>query len=73
MNCLILLVYILFILIIIKKLYCFEKFPYMVSSPSKRNMSYDLRCDPYIEKKNIGPFGMSTINRYYKDKCLDLI
>ena len=39
-------------------------------SPPKRNVSYDLRCDPYIPKRNLGPWRQSTIDYYHRPKCL---
>ena len=39
------------------------------SSPSTRNMSYDLRCEPPIRKKNY-PFYGSTITPLVRPKCL---
>ena len=44
----------------------------MISSPPKRNVSYDLRCDPYIPKTYKGPWGQSTIDYYHRPKCLNL-
>jgi len=41
------------------------------SSPSTRNMSYDLRCEPIIPKKDFGIMG-SSINPHYRRKCLDI-
>ena len=38
-------------------------------SPSTRNMSYDLRCEPPIRKKNY-PFYGSTITPLVRPKCL---
>lgn len=72
MDYLILIVVIFLLLIFLNNFNCYEKFPFMVPSPPKRNMSYDLRCDPYIEKKNTGPFRESTIDHYYRPKCLEL-
>ena len=66
-------IYILFICIFFKIfLKNQEYFPFMISSPPKRNISYDLRCDPYIPKINISPWSQSTINYYYRPKCLNL-
>ncbi len=39
------------------------------SSPSTRNMSYDLRCEPKIPKLNF-LFRNSSIQPYYRLKCL---
>lgn len=50
-----------------------EHFPFLISSPPKRNVSYDLRCDPYIPKTYNGPWAQSTIDYYYRPKCLNLI
>lgn len=41
------------------------------SSPSTRNMSYDLRCEPKIPKIDL-PFRNSSIQPYYREKCLEL-
>ena len=41
------------------------------SSPSTRNMSYDLRCEPKIPKMNYF-FRNSSIQPYYREKCLEL-
>ena len=41
------------------------------SSPSTRNMSYDLRCEPKIPKLNY-LFRNSSIQPYYRKKCLEL-
>ena len=40
-------------------------------SPSTRNMSYDLRCEPIIPKNNC-LFPNSSIEPHYRRKCLDL-
>ena len=63
---------ILLLSIILIKYISIENFPFLIQSPPKRNMSYDLRCDPYIPKKNISPWGQSTIDYYYRPKCLEL-
>lgn len=63
---------ILLLSIIIIKLINTEHFPFLIPSPPKRNMSYDLRCDPYIPKRNISPWRQSTIDYYYRPKCLEL-
>ena len=47
-----------------------EHFPFYHMTPPKRNVSYDLRCDPYIPKKNLGPWRHSTIDYYHRPKCL---
>ncbi len=41
------------------------------SSPSTRNMSYDLRGEPFIPKKDFG-FMSSSIDPHYRRKCLDI-
>jgi len=41
------------------------------SSPSTRNMSYDLRCEPIIPKTNFNLMG-SSIEPHYRNKCLDI-
>ena len=41
------------------------------SSPSTRNMSYDLRCEPKIPKLDFS-FKNSSIQPYYREKCLVL-
>jgi len=46
-----------------------EGFPFYEMSPPKRNMSLDLRCEPEIPKKK-HPFHNSTIDYYYRPKCL---
>ena len=46
-----------------------EGFPFYEMSPPKRNMSLDLRCEPEIPKKKY-PFHNSTIDYYYRPKCL---
>jgi hypothetical protein len=42
------------------------------SSPSTRNMSYDLRCEPVIPKTNFG-IRDSSIEPLYRRKCLDIV
>ena len=42
------------------------------SSPSTRNMSYDLRCEPIIPKRNYGIMD-SSIEPLYREKCLDIV
>ena len=42
------------------------------SSPSTRNMSYDLRCEPIIPKHNYGIMD-SSIEPHYRRKCLDIV
>ena len=42
------------------------------SSPSTRNMSYDLRCEPIIPKQNYGIMD-SSIEPLYREKCLDIV
>jgi len=46
-----------------------EGFPFYEMSPPKRNMSLDLRCEPEIPKKKY-PFHNSSIDYYYRPKCL---
>lgn len=57
---------ILLIILLLNK----ENFPYPISSPSTRNMSYDLRCEPRIPRMNMGPWRESSINYYHRPKCL---
>ena len=42
------------------------------SSPSTRNMSYDLRCEPMIPKSNLGIMN-SSIEPHYRRNCLDIM
>jgi hypothetical protein len=42
------------------------------SSPSTRNMSYDLRCEPIIPKNQYG-IRNSSIEPHYRTKCLDIV
>ena len=42
------------------------------SSPSTRNMSYDLRCEPIIPKNHYG-IRNSSIEPHYRRKCLDIV
>jgi hypothetical protein len=42
------------------------------SSPSTRNMSYDLRCEPVIPKCDVGIMN-SSIEPHYRRKCLDIM
>ena len=42
------------------------------SSPSTRNMSYDLRGEPIIPKQNYVIMD-SSIEPLYREKCLDII
>ena len=73
MNYLLLLIIIVLIVYLVKNrknenesfMLCYE------SSPSTRNMSYDLRCEPKIPKIYL-PFRNSSIQPYYREKCLDL-
>lgn len=39
-------------------------------SPPKRNISYDIRCEPSIPYRPTGAFHQSTIYPYYRRKCL---
>ena len=41
------------------------------SSPSTRNMSYDLRCEPIIPKQHFGIMD-SSIQPHYRRKCLNI-
>lgn len=43
---------------------------YPIMSPSTRNMSYDLRCEPRIPRYDTGPFMGSSIGYYNRPKCL---
>ncbi len=47
----------------------YGRFPMMYSSPPKRNMPYDLRCMPYIPKRNF-IWNNSPYGYYYRPKCL---
>ena len=47
-----------------------ESFPFLMMSPSTRNMSLDLRCEPTIPKVNY-PFMGSSIEPKRQYKCLD--
>lgn len=61
------------ILIIIIKINNLENFRLFYQlSPVKRNMSYDLRCEPHIPKQNF-PFQNSSIMPYYREKCLNIV
>ncbi len=42
------------------------------SSPSTRNMSYDLRCEPIIPKQKYGIMD-SSIEPLCREKCLDIV
>ena len=68
-NILILLILIIILLykILNKKKESFRLF--YESSPSTRNMSYDLRCEPIIPKNNF-LFPKSSIEPHYRTKCL---
>ena len=63
--------------LIIYRKYCYsykDEEPFRLfyeSSPSTRNMSYDLRCEPKIPKTNY-LFRNSSIQPYYRQKCLEL-
>lgn len=71
-NILILLILIIILLynILNKKKESFRLF--YESSPSTRNMSYDLRCEPIIPQHNY-LFPKSSIEPHYRRKCLELI
>ena len=63
----------LILILLIFLIYIFKNYEYFPSpyiSQPKRNVSYDLRCDPYIPKRNLGPWRQSTIDYYYRPKCL---
>jgi len=52
-----------------------EYFPYRPRmrpyvSPAKRNISRDLRCEPIIKKTLVSPWGISTIQRVRRRRCL---
>lgn len=42
-----------------------------MSSPSTRNMSYDIRCEPKIPKRRF-LFGNSSIDYYYRPNCINI-
>ena len=42
------------------------------TSPSTRNMSYDLRCEPIIPKRNYAFHG-SSIEPLIRPKCLNIV
>jgi hypothetical protein len=50
----------------VESFYNFFK-PY--STPPKRNVSYDLRCEPIIPKMNISIWNNSTINPFI-NRCI---
>ena len=64
--------------LIIYRKYCYsykDEEPFRLfyeSSPSTRNMSYDLRCEPIIPKQNYLLRG-SSIEPHYRRKCLDIV
>lgn len=60
----------LFVIIVLLKLIKEPYYPFYEMSPPKRNMSLDLRCEPEIPKKKY-PFHNSTIDYYYRPKCLE--
>ncbi len=49
-----------------------ENFPIPMMSPSTRNMSLDLRCEPVIPKRYY-PFRSSSIEPIRQYKCLDIV
>ena len=49
-----------------------ESFQFMQMSPSTRNMSIDLRCEPTISKVYY-PFMGSSIEPKRQYKCLDIV
>jgi len=65
---------VLILLILCEKFYVFlnskEFFPFGQLSPLKRNMSLDLRCEPKIPKVFHSPWRQSSIDYYYRPKCL---
>ena len=71
-NILLILLIILLIIVTSKKTKIEENYRlFYESSPSTRNMSYDLRCEPVIPKKNYY-FRQSSIEPHYRRKCLNL-
>lgn len=60
----------LFVIIVLLNLIKEPYYPFYEMSPPKRNMSLDLRCEPEIPKKKY-PFHNSTIDYYYRPKCLE--
>ena len=58
-----------FLLIILLIFLCIKKEFYPIMSPSTRNMSYDLRCEPIINKQNYYFFGSSILPKK-QYKCL---
>ena len=70
MNISLILIILLVCCIFISKfLYLKESFLFYQSSPSTRNMSYDLRCEPRI-KKTYPYWGASTIELPPQYRCL---
>ena len=61
---------ILLYLVFFKKSENFEQIWWNVS-PSTRNMSYDLRCEPIIPKRNYAFYG-SSIEPLVRPKCLEM-
>ena len=43
-----------------------------LASPPTRNMSYDLRCEPEIEKNPEFPFSGSSLTYIPRERCLTL-
>ena len=51
--------------------YVKDRFNYPSFSPSTRNMTYDLRCEPKIPKRNYAFMG-SSIEPLIRPRCLDI-
>ncbi len=47
----------------------YRRFPGPYVNPPRRNMPYDLRCMPYIPKRNF-VWNNSPYDYYYRPKCL---
>jgi len=69
---LILVILIVLYFLILNFLQIKESFPFLMMSPSTRNMSYDIRCEPTIPKVNY-PFMASSIEPKRQYKCLDIM
>ena len=61
----------LLLLVFIILMLCCLDIETLIMSPPKRNMPLDLRCEPPNPKLNTGPFRQSTIDYYYRPKCLN--
>ena len=57
-----------FLLIVFKRVR--ENFQFYCSSPSTRNMSYDLRGDPVVIKRRMFPFQNSSVDPNEPPRCL---